>query len=175
MMSPGQSCRRRAFTMAEAAVCIVIVGVMLVAVLNAAAFARTVDYRMAMRQRGMLLARELLAEVTAQAYADPESGTAVFGLEAGETGTGSRALWDDVDDYDGLNESPPRDRDGTDMSDLAEWKWQVRIERLSSSNPTLTVASESGLKLCTVIVSRNGQAVARLASVRSAAWMPNSL
>lgn len=166
--------RHRAFTMAEAAVCIVIVGVMLVAVLNAAAFARTVEYRMATRQRGMLLARALLAEVTAQAYADPQSGTAVFGLEAGESGA-SRAAWDDVDDYNGLNESPPRARDGTEMSDLADWKWQVQIEWLNPSNPAATVGSESGVKLCTIIVSRHGAPIARLASVRAAGWTLKSL
>jgi hypothetical protein len=157
--------------MAEAVVCTAIVGVLLVAAFNTAAFARTIEYRTATRERGLLLASELLAEISSQAYCDAQLGKSTFGLETGEAGNGSRALWDDFDDYNGWEESPPQAKDGTVIAGLTGWKRQVSVQRLSTSNLGNTSLSETGLKLCVVTVSRNGAQLARLASLRSEAWV----
>ena len=162
--------RRRSFSMAEAVVCVALVGVLLVAAVTTAAFSRTIEYRVSTRDRGWLLARELMAEISAQPFADPQTGTATFGIESGEAGTGTRALWDDFDDYSGWQDSPPQAKDGTVMADLTEWKRQVRIERVLGTANLTPSGSETGLRTCVVIVTRNGVVMARLASVRSDAW-----
>jgi len=162
--------RARAFTMAEAAVCLVIVGVMWVAALRTAAFARTTEFRAAQRERGLLLAQELLAEILLQPYADPQSGTTVYGLETGEAGTGTRALFDDLDDYINWQESPPQAKDGTVMTELTGWKRQVRVQRLKLLTVGQESTTESGLRCCTVTVSHNGAVLAELSSMRSQSW-----
>ena len=58
------------------------------------------------------LAQELLEEIRTLPWQDP-SGVVVLGPDAGET---DRVLhYNDVDDYDGLYEHPPRDLDGYDL------------------------------------------------------------
>ena len=55
----------------------------------------------AIRSSAMLLGRDMLEEITSRAYAEPVSAPA-FGPEFGEI---NRALYDDVDDYNGLSEA----------------------------------------------------------------------
>jgi hypothetical protein len=157
--------------MAEAVVCIAIVGVLLVAAMSTVAFGRTAEHHVAVRDRGLLLARELLAEMTTQPYADPEAGSSSFGRESAETGTGTRALFDDVDDYHTWEASPPQAHDGTVMADLTGWKRAASVFRLDSADLGAKSATETGLKLCVVTVSYRGAEVARLTALRSEYWV----
>jgi len=91
--------RGRAMTLAEVVVATAVVAVMLVAALNTlGASAR--GYVVAGRaQQGGVLAEQLMAEIVQNCYKDPD-GSPLFGIEAGDTGTG-RTGYDDVDDYHG--------------------------------------------------------------------------
>jgi len=160
--------RRSAFTLVEAVVCTAIVGLLLVAALSTAAAARTTEYRMATRERGLLLAQELLAEMLTRPYSDPEEGTAGFGAEAGES-DGTRRLFDDFDDYRNWSASPPQTRDGVALTDLTGWKRQVQVRRLNPATLN-TALGESGLKSCTVSVWRDGALVAELSAIRAEIW-----
>lgn len=162
------SIRRSAFTLVEAVVCTAVVGLLLVAALSTSAAARTTEYRMANRERGMLLARQLLAEMLTQPYSDPEEGTAGFGAESGES-DGTRRQFDDFDDYRNWSASPPQTRDGEVLTDLTGWKRQVQVRRLNPSNLN-TALSESGLKSCTISVWRDGALVAELSAIRAEIW-----
>ena len=160
----------RALTMIEAVLSIAVVGLVLVAALDAVSTAQAGEYKIAERARGLLLAQDLMAEILQQAYADPESGPAAIALEAGEAGVGDRNLRDDVDDYDGWSASPPQHKAGTVMSDLQAWGRSVQVVWVNPLNPSQTVGSNQGVKRITVTVTHNGVPVASLFVFRTSAW-----
>lgn len=158
--------RRSAFTIVEVSVCVVIVGVMLAAVMQTVGQSSLMQFRVAERTRGAQLARSLLAEVMQQPYTDPVVTTTTIGPEGGET----RATWDDVDDYDGLVESPPVNKDGTSMNVPSAGTWRRTVSVTWINPSTLATASpqvESGAKLVTVSVYHRSVLVAKLSAVRT--------
>ena len=56
-----------------------------------------------------MLAQQLMAEIQQQPYKDQTVLGLLFGPELGES-TADRSAFDDVDDYDGFVEQPPRSR-----------------------------------------------------------------
>lgn len=159
--------RPRAFTIAEVSVCVVIVGVMLVAALQTVGQSATVQQRIATRTRGSQLARAMLAEVMQQNYVEP-SVTPVFGPEGGET----RATYDDVDDYNGLIDSTSVGKDGSSLAvpSASLWKRTVAVEwadplTLKAVAPQL----ETGVKLITVTVQYKNVVVTKAQALRTSA------
>ncbi len=140
-----------AFTIVEAVISTIIVAVMFVAALNTVGASRMTQYRASQINRGQLLARLLTAEVMRQSYKDPD-GTPVFGREANESAS-PRTNWDDVDDYDGLSETPPVARDGTALANSTGWKWTVKVEWVDPADPSVVKTTESSAKRITVTVS----------------------
>jgi type II secretory pathway pseudopilin PulG len=156
----------RAITIVEAAVSVVIVAVLLVAALRtlgAAARARVVQSAQA---QGPSLARLLLAEIRATRYADPEMPDGPLGPEAGESAVKDRTGFDDVDDFNGFTESPPRARDGSPLPNLSAWRRDVAVEWVQPDQPDTVVNTDLGLKRITVTVTGNG-VTARLVALRS--------
>ena len=96
-MNPTQ--RRRGLSIVEAAISIVLVGVMLVAALNAAGASKLALTKLGDRGRGMLLAQELMTEILAMEYEDSAFPEGNFGRGAAENATGDRSLYDDVVDF----------------------------------------------------------------------------
>jgi len=140
--------RRAALTLIEAVIALAITGGMLVAakgMIGSAARGRQIQNA---RRCGPALARQLLVEVLTAAYVDP-NGAPVFGPETGET---TRADFDDVDDYNGWSECPPRRQDGTAMADLAGWRRSVSVQYVNVDNPDQVAGSDTGLKRVTVTV-----------------------
>ena len=159
---------RRAFSLAEVVVATLIVGIMLVAALKTVGASVRGRIAMANRERGFLLAQQLMSEILQADYAEPDE-SAVFGPEATETG-GTRAPFDDVDDYHNWTASPPEQKDGTPIPDRADWQRTVTVEWVNDSLLTETVGNDKGTKRITVTVSRGGQVFASLETVRSEAW-----
>src|SRR5829696_2414889 len=89
---------RRGMTMAEVVIATAIVGVMTVAALESTGMVYRTRRINANRLTGPGLAQELLAEVLAMPYEDPENPGGAIGLDAGESSS-TRATFDDVDDY----------------------------------------------------------------------------
>jgi MSHA pilin protein MshD len=178
---PALNCRRAGLMLVEAAVCVVIVAVMLVAALQtvgAAAQARQVQVNQC---QGPALARQLLAEVRQCRYAEeipaPTTGAggavgmtvmpAALGLDAGEADNKSRALFDDVDDYDGLDDSPPRARDGTGLKGVSDWRRKVSVVYVQPDDPSVVVFDDQGVKRITVTVTGPGGAATTLVALRT--------
>lgn len=146
---PGR--HRAGLTLAEIAVAAVLVGVMMVATLDGAGAVFRSRHVARQRVGGDRLAWDLMQEIMQAAYEDPvTSGN--FGLESGESG-GTRAAWDDVDDYDGYTDSPPEDRAGEAIPDASGWSRSVSVARADVSDPIADEVSESGLKRITVTVT----------------------
>ena len=160
---------RRSFSLAESVLAVTVVGVMLVASLKTLGAIRVGQQKMSERTQGLLLAQELMSEILAQHYTDPDLGLGSFGLGSDEVGTGSRALWEDVDDYNGRSESPPQRKDGTAIPGLTGWGWRVSVAWVNPLNLGQTSASETSVKRITVTVSRKSVDVAALVAVRTAA------
>src|SRR5687768_17333963 len=103
---------RGGFTIVEASVAVLLVGVLLsssIATVGALAQSRRVQ---ADRRGGYALAQQLMSEIMALPFADPDQPVA-FGPETGES---SRAAFDDVDDYNGYTGTPPVAKDGTPLA-----------------------------------------------------------
>lgn len=144
-------CRRSGLTLAEVVVSSLLVGLLLVSALQSSAgvvrnwSAATDAYRMAH------LADQMVSEIVQHTYEDP-NGSPVFGLEAGEGAT-VRESWNDTDDYHGWTASPPRERDGTVMSEFSGWTRAVSVRLATVSDPALTPGADEGLKLVEVTVT----------------------
>jgi len=160
---------RRGFSLVEAGVSVVIVGAMLVAGLAALAVSGLGVRTTAEGARGRLLAQDLISEILRQAYDEPDE-TPAFGPELPELSDGSRAAFDDVDDYHGWSASPPQYKDGTEMSDLPGWRRSVVVEYVNAADPNQPTGNETGVKRITVVVTYNNAVVASLTALRTYVW-----
>lgn len=161
-LAPG---RRAAFTLVEAGFCTVLVGGLVVVALDALRSSVVAQQGSADSVRWKVLANHLMTEILAHPYEDPD-GSALFGLELTEV-LATRASFDDVDDYDGLWESPPCHKDGTPISGFQGWTWSVVVKFADPTDLTKNKLADSGVKRVKVTVSRSGVTVGSLSSVRS--------
>ena len=160
----GESCRA-AFTIVEAVISTIVVGVMFVAALNTVGASRLTQQKASVVSRGQLLAEALMSEILRQSYQDPD-GTPVFGTESNESAT-PRTSWDDVDDYAGLSESPPAAKDGTVLTNATGWQRTVRVEWVDAANPAQVQTVETGVKRIVVAVAYNGVPQASLSALKT--------
>ena len=70
---------------------------------------------------------------------DPESGDDIFGPESGEI----LSTYDDVDDFDGANISPPISADREVLNDFSAFTQQVTVENVTAINFEQVVADHS--------------------------------
>ena len=167
-MTPHRPPRRRAFTIVEAALSTIVIGVMLVAALNTVAASRASQARNTSRTVGVELAKSLMAEITAQTYEDGGLPVGSFGLPLAKV-TGNRSKFNDVDDYDGLSDTPPKAKDGTALGGLPEWSRTVRVRWVNPANPETVQIVNTGAKRITVTALRNGVPVVTLDALRTSA------
>lgn len=154
--------RRSGITIAEVAISSVLVGIALVSSLSLLAAAVRTHVTMNQLLDGPMLAEQLLAEIAALPYEDPEAGTATIGLDSGET-TVSRLTWDDVDDYDSYVESPPSARDGAAMSAYAGWTREVDVVWVDRFTGAEDLADQGGKRIEVRVSSPTGRVTTRRA------------
>jgi prepilin-type N-terminal cleavage/methylation domain-containing protein len=155
----------RGFSIIECAMSVVIVGVMLVAAINAAWLAEKSKVIAAERARASGLANALLAEIVAMPYNDP-SGVNPIGLELNEV-LGDRSTFDDIDDFHGYSATPPRDSANDPIPGFDGFTESVVVEYVALGDPDTTAAGDSGLKRITVRISRNGRIIAEAVAIHS--------
>lgn len=141
--------RCRAFSLVEASISLLIVALMLGAGMAAMGVSARDRLVRAERRQGEALAARLLAEILQQRFEFP-AGSGI-GRAAG-TPTADRTAWLDVDDYAGLDESPPRDRLGSPLASTAGWRWRVRVEYI---DPTTLSAAASTTPATGTLLSAN--------------------
>jgi MSHA pilin protein MshD len=106
------------------------------------------------------LAQGVMEEVLSKAYEDPDGSPGSFGTEEG-----SRINYDDVDDYDALDDAPPRDSQSNALSSFSGFRTQVVVENVTAAAPDGTAQSDGStdFKRVTVEVSWNsGSQLVRL-------------
>lgn len=162
ILPPLRSSRRRGLTLIDATISIVIVGVLVVSALQATGAVARSRVIQQDRAQAMALARTLMSEVTQESYVDPDGGL-VLSPEVGET----RTTYDDVDDYNGLNQSPPRDRNNAILSDFSSWRWQAAVSYMDASLLNVVLGSDTGIKRITVTVTSPTGKLTTLQAIRS--------
>ncbi len=163
---PRSKHRRRGVSLVEATISVVVVGVMLVGVMNTVGGATMGRQYTGETVRARLLAEQLMAEILAKPYEDPDGPPIAFGHEVLEITT--RAGKDDVDDYNAWSATPPQEDDGTVMSHLTGWERTVSVAWQSSVDMSQLDIKDSGIKRVTVTVSHNGTAIAQLSALATA-------
>jgi prepilin-type N-terminal cleavage/methylation domain-containing protein len=156
---------RRGLSLIEVVASTVIVSMMAVATLNGLGAATKSAEGIGNRAIALGLADELMSEILQQPYSDPD-GSNTFGHETGEA-TSPRSAFDDVDDYNGWNVSPPQYRDGTAIPNRTGWTQQVQVTRVSLSDPTQTSSTETGVKRIRVFISYQSQVLADESAIRT--------
>lgn len=167
MMSSAQreSAGRRAFSLLEVVISTVITGVLLVAAMRALGASLRSGLAVSDRCRAELLATDLMGEVLAQKYVEPDN-VPVFGPDLNEGG-GSRASFDDVDDYHNWSASPPQDKDGAVIANHQGWRRSVQVSYVSAGDLTKAVVLDEGAKRIIVTVERGGSVLATRLGVRT--------
>ena len=157
---------RPAFAVVEAVLSALIVGLMLAAAIETVSKSRASQAWAADRVRAYELASALMGEITDQKYSDPDLVTLILGPDGTEALTG-RTAFDDVDDYHGLSESPPKKRDGTSLTVYSGWTRSVNVVWATPADLNLSAASDSSIKRITVTITRNKKKLAELVAVRT--------
>jgi prepilin-type N-terminal cleavage/methylation domain-containing protein len=152
---------RRALTLVECVVALVIVSVMLVAALNTVGASRLGQFKNGCSLRGQGLAHSLLSDILNLAYEDPQGGSAVFGPETGET-----FPFDDADDYASWS-GQVKDPNGVGLPGLENWTWSVAVDRVDPLDITQVRTTETGLKRITVTVRSAGRPVATAMALKA--------
>ncbi len=153
--------------MIETVISVLIVGTLMVAAMNVVGASETARQQGIDKSKGLMLAEDLMSEILATPYRDPEDGTTYFGAEPDESDATTRAGFDDVDDYGGWTASPPQESDGTEKAGLDLWRRKVLVQRVKYDVLNESTNSESGVKWVIVIVERDGREVCRLHAHRA--------
>jgi len=156
---------RRGLTLIEVVASTMIVGMMAVATLNGLGAATKSSDTIGNRAIAAGLVDELMSEIVQQPYSDPD-GSNGFGREGGEPAS-PRSAFDDLDDYDTWNVTPPQYRDGTAIPNRTNWRQRVEITRVTASNPTQTSMTEQNTKRIRVIIEYKNQVLADQSSIRT--------
>ena len=156
----------RGVSLLETMISTLLVGVILVASMKTMGAVMQQRNSTADDQQAVWLAQEILAEILEKEYVDPHDHSPTFGPEE----SGGRHHYNDVDDFHSWNKTPPEQRDGTPLNNLAGWRREVVIEYVDPDNPAIPVDHDTGAKRITVNVYKNDQLLSSLQSLRSTAW-----
>jgi len=157
--------RRRAISLVEALVSMILVSGLLVVSLDMCGAAVISSKGMFDQARARFLAQSLLAEVVASSFEEPPPGAPSFGTEVGEA-TGTRVNFDDVDDYDTWNASPPQGKDGTPLAGFTGWTRKVQVKYLRSDTLAVSFLA-TGIKRIVVTIEYDGGVVTTMTAVRT--------
>ena len=168
MMTRSVQQQQCGFTLIESVISILVVGVMFVASMSVLSQSRLSRFIAADGLQGQLLAEALMSEILQQSYQEPVTAFSSLGVDVSED-PNVRAMWDDVDDYEGWTASPPQDKNGVAMTGLGGWTRSVEVSYVNPNNLITPVGAITGVKLIIVVVLHDERQVAKLYSVRTGA------
>jgi len=156
---------RRAFTMAESVISLVVVSGMMVAALNmVGSSARTRQVQVS-ESRGLALANHLMTEIICNHYEDPNADGMAGDPPGGEH---TRANFDDLDDYNGWTASPPQTKGGNPLAGYDGWVRKVSVTFADPFQPDGDSYTDQGLKRITVTVTSDKNVETTLTALRAA-------
>ena len=168
VVSQSPAVARRGLTLVECLMSMLLLSLVMVGAIAAVGGSHRMQAILSDRVLGQQLAMGLMQEILEKAYEEPDDLLS-FGPEGAEV-AGGRPLYDDVDDYNGLVDSPPADRNGNPLAGFTGWSRKVTVEWADPVTFQPTTTSNTQLKRITVTVLHAGKTVATLVSYRSFAW-----
>jgi hypothetical protein len=85
-------------------------------------------------------------------YQDPTATPSTLGPDPGEATT-TRTDFDDIDDYNGWTESPPRTKTGTALSGYTGWAVSIVVDYVNPATPNGPPSEDLNLKRVVVTVT----------------------
>lgn len=134
--STHRSTRRRGFTMIEAGLTTIIVGIGISAAMSMFGACGMQNISASQMTTAMMLADNIQEAITNLSFSDPITGSTTFGPEGGET----LATYDDVDDFDGQTISPPIDSTRASLSDLSQYSQVISVTPVDPNNLLTTLS-----------------------------------
>ncbi|MFG0244455.1 MAG: hypothetical protein ACF8MF_00170 [Phycisphaerales bacterium JB052] len=163
-MSTSHPTSRRGITMAETIISTLLVAFVLVGTIQIVGPVVRSGSVMADKAIATSLARELSEEISTKYFTAPGSAD----LETLAPGMAeTRSTYNDIDDYNGLSNSPPQLSDGTKLANLAGWTRSVKVEHMSLIDPSSNSRGYSGGKRVTVTVSKDGVQLAEIVTLHT--------
>lgn len=123
---------RGGFTLIEAALATIIIGVGVVSMMQLFAALTSQNAVSAQETSAMMLANNVVEAVAALPFNDPQTGTRTFGPETGQV----LATFDDIDDFDGQSFNPPIDAMRQPIAALSAYSQVVSVVPVYSNQPT---------------------------------------
>ena len=111
-----------------------------------------------------------MAEILQHPFEDPDEETLDLGVESSEIGSGSRAAFDDVDDYDDWSASPPQESDGMEIPWATTYARKVKVQWVDPGNLAATSVTPTGVKRMKVSVEHADQVLVVLQAFRTNQW-----
>lgn len=147
---------RRGFILVEISVAYVLLTVGLVALLPVFVMAIKASKSTEKLQVSTYLSQELLEEIRLRKWDQSSAATAsyvatptVIGIDAGETAT-NKLTFNDIDDFNGWTESPPRDPLNNTIPSFSGYTRSVTVAYANSSLVVLSTPTTSDYKLVSV-------------------------
>jgi len=137
--------KQSGFTLVELIVAMVVISIAIVGVMSAVNYSTLHSADPVLRQQSIAIAESYMEEISLKNYTDPDID-----------GEGSRALFDDVDDYDGLVDNGARDQNGNAISGLENFSVRVQVEPQNYGPSGMTVA---GLKIDVTVTDLTGESI----------------
>lgn len=165
----------RGFTLVELVVTMLVISIAVLGIGQALSFAFARQSDGLWQAKAVALAESYIEEIGARRYDEttpvggvpPCSPAAVACSSIGGEGE-PRAQFDDVDDYDGLDEQPPLDADGNPRTDYRRYRVQVSVAYLDSDQVSaFGLDDTTDAKLVTVQVTPPGEATLNFPFVRA--------
>ncbi len=158
---------QRGFTLIEVIVTIVVMAVALLAVANGLQLSTRYSADTLWQTQSVELMHAYMEEIQTRRYDEltPNGGippcapctvSGALGSEAGEVRSGGVNSFNDVDDYHGLDEQPPRDAQGVARADYPGYRVQVAVTYSATDFGCGLPASQNG-KQITLTITPPGQ------------------
>lgn len=131
---------RSAFTLIEAIVATIIIGIAVTALIGSSTAYTQVNgagFELTTAEFLIENVREMMATLN---VIDPETGDDTFGTESGETAV---SLYDDLDDFDGNSFTPPVDIYGSSLSNYSAYTQQVTVENVNENDFSAVVSDHT--------------------------------
>jgi type II secretory pathway pseudopilin PulG len=163
---PGPRTPANGFTLIEAALATIIVGVGIVAMMQLFAVCTQNNAAASHQTAAMLLANNIQETMASLPFNDPIQGSKYFGPEPNETA----ATWNDTDDFDGASFNPPIDSMRNELPNLAQYTQQVTVVPVDPSQLTAEKTAYTGAVRVTVQIFYQPNASAAKQEVYRISW-----
>ncbi|MGB0951612.1 MAG: type IV pilus modification PilV family protein [Planctomycetota bacterium] len=130
---------QRGITLVETVIAVLVLGIAVPPLVTLFGEVSTQTVDDSYQRVALIYAESMLEEIVSKEFEDPQSSTGSFGTEEG-----LRANFDDIDDFDGLSNSPPKHIDGSLLDQYAGFTRSVIIDNVTAEETDPASAESDG-------------------------------